>query len=176
MTDTKGLFQTNSLLRIFEKGEKALLCLLLATMILLVCLQIVLRTFFSSGLMWADPVLRYLVLWCGLLGAVLATSQGKHIALDLTGNRLSPQVRSWVTLTSYLFCTFAAAGLTWAGIRFLGNEIEFGSPGPLSLPTWFWNAIFPVAFGLITIKYILLLFMQVKTILTKDYQAEDVPS
>jgi TRAP-type C4-dicarboxylate transport system permease small subunit len=170
LTSTKNPLQTIPVLRFLDKGEEAILCLLLATMIILACLQIVLRTFFSSGLFWADPLLRYLVLWCGLLGAVSATSQGKHIALDLTGKRLSPLVRSWVTLVTYLFCTLAAAGLTWAAWLFLGNEIEFGSPGPLALPTWFWNAIFPVAFGLITIKYVLLLLMQIKTVLTQTPQ------
>lgn len=156
------------MLRFLEKGEETILCLLLAAMIIVACVQIFLRTFFSSGLLWADPLLRYLVLWCGLLGAVLATSQGKHIALDLTANRLSPRVRLWVTLISHMFCTLAAAGLTWAGWLFLRSEIEFASPGPLSLPTWFWNSIFPCAFGLITFKYILLLCMQVKAVLTSN--------
>jgi TRAP-type C4-dicarboxylate transport system permease small subunit len=123
--------------------------------------------------MWADPLLRYLVLWSGLLGAVLATGHGKHIALDLTGRKLSPKVRSWVTLTTHLFCVLTSAGLTWAGWIFMTNEINFGGPGPLTLPTWFWNGIFPVAFGLITIKYILLFFIQVKAVLIKDSQVRE---
>jgi TRAP-type C4-dicarboxylate transport system permease small subunit len=149
-------------LRLLDKGESAILSLLLAAMILLACLQIILRTFFASGLSWADPLLRYLVLWCGLLGAVSATSQGKHIALDITGNNLPKKIEPWVTLITHLFCTLAAAGLTWAGLRFLISEIEFGGSGPLSLPLWFWNGIFPIAFGLITLKYLLLLLMQIK--------------
>ena len=144
---------------------------MLATMIVLACLQIILRSFFASGLFWADPLLRYLVLWCGLLGAVSATGQGKHIALDITGNYLPKKIEPWVTLITYLFCTLASAGLTWAGWRFLRGEIEFGGLGPLSLPLWFWNSIFPVAFGLITLKYLLLLVMQIKTLFIQNPQA-----
>lgn len=154
-----------------DKGESVILSLLLAAMILLACLQIILRTFFASGLFWADPLLRYLVLWCGLLGAVSATGQGKHIALDITGNHLPQKIEPWVTLITHLFCTLASAGLTWAGWRFLLSEIEFGGSGPLSLPLWFWNSIFPIAFGLITLKYLLLLLMQIKILFTRSPQA-----
>ena len=164
MTEITTLAETHPLLRRLDQGERVLLCLMLTAMIILVCVQIVLRTFFASGLLWADPLLRYLVLWCGLIGAVSATSQGKHIALDITGNALPEKIEPWLTLITHLFCTLAAGGLTWAAWRFLRGEIEFGGSGPLSLPLWFWNGIFPLAFGLITLKYILLLLLQIKAL------------
>jgi TRAP-type C4-dicarboxylate transport system permease small subunit len=135
-------------------------------MILIACLQIVLRTFFASGLLWADSLLRYLVLWCGLIGAVAATGQGKHIALDIFGKRIPTTLKPWITLLTYLFCVATGAGLTWAACRFLAGEIEFGGGGPLSLPLWFWNAIFPLAFGLITLKYLILLVFHIRSFFT----------
>lgn len=173
MTKATTLFQDHPVLRSLDKAERWILCLLLATMILLACVQIGLRTFFASGLIWADALLRYLVLWCGLLGAVTATSQGKHIALDITGNRLPKTIEPLITFITHLFCTLAAGGLTWAGWRFLRGEIEFGGSGLLSLPLWFWNSIFPLAFGLITLKYFLLLIVQLKTFFAPSPQASD---
>ena len=61
------------------KLEEALLSILLTAMIVLACYQIGLRWFTSGGLPWIDPLLRYLVLWSGLLGAVLATAKDNHI-------------------------------------------------------------------------------------------------
>jgi len=162
LIESDTLLQTYPALRLLDKGERMLLCLLLTLMIVLACVQIILRTFFATGLLWADPLLRYLVLWCGLFGAVTATSQGKHIALDITANHLPIKLEPWIVLITHLFCTLAAGGLTWAGWRFLGGEVEFGGLGPLSLPFWFWNGIFPLAFGLITLKYFLLLLMQIR--------------
>jgi len=46
-----------------RKMEECALSLLLCAMILLSCLQIFLRQFFDSGLLWADPLLRHLVVW-----------------------------------------------------------------------------------------------------------------
>lgn len=160
MTKIQSTVRKNSVLLFFDKAERTLLCLMLGVMIFLACLQIILRTFFDSGLLWADSLIRYLVIWCGLLGAVSATGQGNHIALDITGNKIPPGLLPWISLITHLFCSLAAAGLTWAGWRFLQGEIEFGGNGPLSIPLWFWNSIFPVAFGLIAAKYVLLFLLQ----------------
>lgn len=175
MTDPADLYPNNKVLAIVDTVEEKFLCLLLAAMIILACLQIFLRSVYSSGLLWIDPLLRYLVLWCGLLGAVTATSQGKHIALDIFGHRIPPAIDPWLSLLTQLFSTLAAAGLTWAGWLFLAGEIETGGDGPLSLPLWFWNGIFPLAFSLITCKSCLLFIMQVKALESKNQTLDDKP-
>ncbi len=133
--------------------EEAILGTLLLGMIVLACVQIFLRSFFSSGLLWADPLLRYLVLWCGLLGAAMATSKGKHIALDLISFLVPAHTKPWVTLITHLFSTTVAAFLTYAACLFIRNEIEFGGASLLSLPSWLWNLIFPIAFAMITLRF-----------------------
>lgn len=153
-TGVKPLWQR--LLALSAKAETASLCLLLLAMICLACIQIALRTLFSGGLLWADPLLRYLVLWSGLLGAVLATSRGSHIALDLAGYLIPDRLQPIVTLAAHLFSAAVAAILTWASVLFLQSEIEFGSAALFNLPSWFWNLIFPLAFGLITCRYLIL--------------------
>lgn len=142
-----------------------MLCLLLVAMIGLACLQIVLRTFFSGGLLWADPLLRYLVLWSGLLGAVLATSRGNHIALDLAGYLIPDRLQPIVQLAAHLFSIVVAAILTWASVLFIKSEIEFGYAALFNLPGWFWNLIFPLAFGLITLRYLILFISSGLTLL-----------
>jgi len=153
------------LLNIINRTEDMLLSLVLFSMILLACTQIFLRTFLSSGLLWADPLLRYMVLWSGLLGAVAATGQGKHIALDVIGRKMPKRLAPWLALTTHIFCCLASAGLTWAGVIFIQGELEFASIGPLSIPLWFWNGIFPVAFCLIFLKYLFLSYLQLAQIL-----------
>ncbi|MCF8056703.1 MAG: TRAP transporter small permease [Desulfocapsa sp.] len=140
-----------------------LLCLLLVVLIVLACLQICLRTFFSSGLLWADPLLRYLVLWCGMFGAVVATRENKHIAIDVVGYLAPEQAKPWIGLGINIFSTLVAAVLTWAAIIFVRNEFHFGNSPLLSVPSWIWNLIFPMAFGLITIHFILAIATDIRT-------------
>ncbi|PHR29772.1 MAG: hypothetical protein COA36_02645 [Desulfotalea sp.] len=150
--------------RVVNKVEEILLSLTLMTMILLACSQIFLRTFLSTGLLWADPLLRYLVLWSGLLGAVAATGQGKHIALDVLSRSVPKAFAPWINFSTLVFCSLTSMGLSWAGILFIQGELEYELIGPLSLPVWFWSAIFPVAFCLITVKYLILCFLQLRRI------------
>ena len=163
MTAVEPVFRNRKVLQLFELVEEKLLCLLLATMIILACLQILLRTAASGGLLWIDPLLRYLVLWSGLLGAVTATGQGKHIALDLFGQRLPSRLVPLLNLIVQLFSCLAAAGLTWAGWRFLAGEIAGGGEGVLGVPLSVYNAIFPLSFALISIKSGLLLWFELRT-------------
>ncbi|MBU1139545.1 MAG: TRAP transporter small permease [Proteobacteria bacterium] len=149
----------------FEKQLiDGLLCLLLVAMIVLACLQIGLRTFFSGGLLWADPLLRYLVLWCGMLGAVVATRERKHIGIDVVGYLAPEQIKPWVGLLIDLFSSFVAVILTWAAVLFVQNERLYGNSPLLTLPSWVWNLIFPIAFGLITIHFLLAIAADIRTL------------
>ena len=60
----------SSLARAGRWLEDALLVLILTGMILLAAAQIVLRNFFDVGFIWGDELLRMLVLWLAVAGAV----------------------------------------------------------------------------------------------------------
>jgi TRAP-type C4-dicarboxylate transport system permease small subunit len=130
-------------------AEELLLSLFLSTMILLACYQIGLRWFTSGGLPWIDPLLRYLVLWSGLLGAVLATARDNHIALDAVGYLLHDRLKQGVRLIVHLFCVVVSVFLFRATLIFIKSEFEYGGPDLFGLSTGMWYLIFPIAFGLI---------------------------
>lgn len=133
--------------------EERLLGVLLLFLIFLSCTRILTRGFDTGGLLWADPLLRYLVLWSGFLGAAMATSRGKHITIDILGYLLPSRLKRWVTALSHLFSTCVAALLTWASLLFIISEKEFGPAGLMGVPSYIWNLIFPLSFFLITIRY-----------------------
>jgi hypothetical protein len=63
---------------VVENGTMAVLALVL---IFGAATQVILRLF-DIGVIWLDPVLRALVMWIAMLGAVAATRHDKHINLD----------------------------------------------------------------------------------------------
>ena len=135
------------------KGEEVLLSLLLTAMILLACYQIGLRWFTSGGLPWIDPLLRYLVLWSGLLGAVLATARNNHIALDAISYLLQPRLKLIIHLLTDGFCVVVSFFLFRATLLFIRSEIDYGGPGLFAIDTWLWFLIFPIAFGMILLHF-----------------------
>jgi TRAP-type transport system small permease protein len=157
---------THQIWTIEKRLIDGLLCLLLLAMIVLACLQIGLRTFFSGGLLWIDPLLRYFVLWCGMLGAVVATRENKHIAIDVVGYLAPEQVKPWLALFIDLFSSLVAGLLTWAAVIFVRNEQLFGNAPLLNVPSWIWNLIFPVAFALITLHFLLAITVDIRTLVS----------
>jgi len=138
-----------------------LLCFLLLAMIILACLQITLRTFFSGGFLWAEPLLRYLVLWSGMLGAVVATREGKHIAIDVVTYLAPEKIQRWIRLLINLFSLAVACFLTWASVTFVRSEASFATNALLDIPSWVWNMIFPAAFALIAFHFLVALLADI---------------
>lgn len=136
--------------------EEIILSLLLVVMIILACMQIALRGFFSSGFTWADPLLRYLVLWSGLLGAAVATRMDKHIAIDLVSHLVPDLVVHWLRIAIQLFSMAVCLVLTYASVVFVHNEAAFESNrAVLGLTSWQLNLIFPISFALISLHFLI---------------------
>ena len=138
----------------FGKLEELFLCALLASMILLACLQIFLRGVLSGGLLWIDPLLRYMVLWVGMFGAAVATKKGRHIAIDLVSYLFPDSVKPWLLVATNFFSAIVAGVLTYAAIIFISNEAAFGGRNLLTVPSWIWNLVFPIAFTLMTMRFL----------------------
>lgn len=139
--------------------ERSLVVLLLSTMVLLSFLQVVLRNYFSTGILWADPFLRHLVLWVGFLGASLATQREKHINIDLITRFVGPKPTNVIRIVTYLFAAIVCFLLARAGLTFLNNEMQTGSSlfdiGNAEIPTWWFELIIPIGFSLIMFRFIL---------------------
>jgi TRAP-type C4-dicarboxylate transport system permease small subunit len=136
--------------------EEAFLCLLLFSMILLACVQIFLRIFYSSGIPWADPLLRYMVIWVGLFGAAVATKQSKHISIDIISHLVPEKFLVWLHGLIHLFSASVCIALTYAAVMFVRDEAFYGGRGILDIPSWWLNLAYPIAFGIIAGRVLLL--------------------
>lgn len=136
--------------------EDALLALFLTAMIVLAPLQIFLRIFFDRGLTWADPLIRVLVLWVGMLGAVAASRGDRHITIDALSRLLSGRARAAVGVAVHAFTAAVSALVAYHSWRFVETEREFESMAFLGIPAWTLQIILPVAFGLIAVRYALI--------------------
>ncbi len=136
--------------------EETFLCFLLLAMILLVCAQIFLRIFYASGILWADPLLRYMVVWAGLFGAAVATKHAKHISIDIISHLIPAQFLPWLQAMINFFSAAVCIILTVAAVTFVRDEALYGARIILAIPSWKFNSIYPLAFGIISIRFIIL--------------------
>ena len=133
--------------------EDIILALLLGSMILLACAQILLRNGFDSGLTWADPLLRIMVLWIGLLGALAASRGNRHIVIDVLGPFLGPAKKRLAGILSYTFTTLVCLAVAWFACLFVFSEYETGLTGVLGIPIWLFESIIPFSFALMGLRY-----------------------
>ncbi|MDZ7747703.1 MAG: TRAP transporter small permease [Halofilum sp. (in: g-proteobacteria)] len=139
--------------RRLRQAEDALLVLAVAALVGLAALQIVLRGVFGGGILWIEPLLRSLVLWSGLLGAVVASRSGQHIAIDVLTRSLPTAWRLRVRAVACAFTALVCAALAWHGGRYVALEYGFDGTAFADVPAWAVVAILPAAFGLIALRY-----------------------
>ena len=138
---------------IIARAEQFLLAIMLSSMILVAFLQIVLRNFFATGLSWADPMVRYLVLWAGFTGAALATKEGKHIKIDVFSQWLPGLSNRIIHLITNLFSFFICGLLTYAAFVFIRNEAQISGTTFLDIPIWIPQLIICISFGLMALRF-----------------------
>ena len=137
------------------KAEGVVLITLLSVMVVMAFLQVVLRNLFSSGIFWADILLRHLLLWLGFLGAAIATSENRHINIDALRRFLSPRVRSAVEVLTDLFAAGICFLLAKASWTFVQGEIAGHSTVFENIPSWYAQIIIPVGFGLLVVHFVI---------------------
>ena len=133
--------------------EKILVAAMLSIMILLAFLQIILRNVLSTGISWGDPLVRYLVLWVGFIGAGLATKEGKHITIEVFSRWFSGKSQRYLKALSFVASAFICGLLAFAGWTFVQNEAQMGSTTFLEIPVWIPEVIIPITFALMALRY-----------------------
>lgn len=128
--------------------ETAFLVLLVGMLLTVGLAQLVLRNVFHTGVLWFEPLSRYLVLWIAFAGAVAAAGEDRHIRVDLLPRLLKGRVGAILGAATSLAAAVVCAALARSGIAFMASEREFGSVAFLSVPTWIALAAIPVGFAL----------------------------
>lgn len=141
-------------LRVVHLLEDALVAVLLLVMISLAVAQILLRNLFDGGLLWGDPLLRILVLWIALIGAVVASRERQHISMDVVTRFLNRKWRHYASILTGVFTAaicLILAKFTW---EFVMVERESATTVFAEIPAWWCQAVMPVAFTLIAFRYL----------------------
>jgi len=117
---------------------------------------------FPGGFGWSQRLSLALMLWVGLLGASMATKQGRHIAVDAV-RRIVPEplVRRFevgaglltVGVTGAL--TLLAIGYLRANwIEWVDSEMTAGIFESIPIPYWAATLAIPIGFGVMTARFL----------------------
>jgi C4-dicarboxylate transporter DctQ subunit len=150
----------DSLERAGKLAENVALLVLLGTMIGVSVFQILNRQLLGGAfsLAWADELVKMIVLWLAMVGSIAACRDNKHIRIDLVTHILSGTIVSWIKVVVDLFAAGVCAVIAWQAWRLIGEERAWGDVILGDVPLWLAHAIVPLAFALVSYRFLVRVF------------------
>lgn len=138
-----------------HRAEDLLLAALALGLLGLAVAQIALRLVFDSGLDWAEMAGRAGVFWLALLGALGATRDRRHIAIDALPRVLPPWAQQLAWWVSQSAAAALCAAMAWLGWGLVQLEREAPVPFIAGVPSWWPMLVLPAGFGLMALRFLL---------------------
>lgn len=168
--------------KILAKIEEILLALLLVSMVVVAALQVLLRNLWDTSIDWADISVQNATVLLGLLGAAVATSEGRHLNIDILSRALKGRAKTVLRVIINIFGVYICFLLTaggWETFRvnygpWLENVPEGWSAAHNlkqqflegNIPQWLSQLFLPLGFGLIGLHFFLRLVRDLGTLVT----------
>lgn len=153
-------------------AENSALVILLTGMMVLAVGQIVLREVFSTGFVWADEVIKLMVLWLAMVGSIAASRDDRHIRIDALSHILPDIAIRLTRIVVDLFAATVCAIIAWHTYRYLQLEIEFEDSVLIDTPAWIAHLIVPLAFALISYRFLVAISWHLYRLITGDEEEE----
>ncbi|TNC90457.1 TRAP transporter small permease [Thalassolituus sp.] len=138
-----------------HRAEDTVLVLLLLSMIVLAGYDILARSLFGGGVSWIPPLLRVMVLWIGLLGALLATRTREHISIDLISKLGGPLLNRVAASVTLLFAAAVCGLVGWYSAQYVQLAFEFQDIAFGEIPAWPLQLIIPFSFSLMALRFLI---------------------
>lgn len=133
--------------------ENTIVMLLVFLEMILMFLQVVARLW-GGGWLFIEELSRYLVLWIGVFGALIATRARRHIALEILPRVLPEPLRRVLYFAQDLFVATIAFILVWSTWRYM--EVLKGETSPaIGIGVWWLLLPFLTGLALVGLRFLL---------------------
>jgi C4-dicarboxylate transporter DctQ subunit len=121
----------------------------------LLFINVVLRYVFDSGIIWAEEMTRYTMLWTVFVGAGVVTREGTHVSMEAFFNLWPAKLQRIGFLAINLFCIATITIIVYFGIDMVRLVVETDQISEAAfLPMWIIYGAFPVGGILMILGYI----------------------
>ena len=149
---------------IYNNLEEYLLIISLIANVLLVFMQVIMRTVFKNSITWSEELSRYIFIWQIWLGASMALKYNEHIRVTLIlsffkNRKLQAVITLLADLLWFLFCAYMVIiGKDLLVSMAARRAVSSG----LRLPLIYVYAVFPIASFLVCIRLLGVLQKDIK--------------
>ena len=121
-------FIINRLVSLQIRFCRWMLLILGLSMTVLILFQVFFRFVIYVPFPWSEECARYLMIWMGMLGSVIALEKQRHIGVTFLVERLPPGLESAAHAVVQAGMAVFLSVLCWQGIRFAGFNADQASP------------------------------------------------
>ncbi|AFM13697.1 Tripartite ATP-independent periplasmic transporter DctQ component [Turneriella parva DSM 21527] len=134
--------------------EKWIAGICIATIMVLMVMDVFGRNVLKDGIVWAQKLSLHLMLWAGLLGASITSSKGGHlrpeIADKLWPKSFQPVLKS---LEHFLISAFCAT-MAFFALKYILHSLETGDKTPVTeLPMWLVQGVIPYTLASMAVRH-----------------------
>jgi len=146
-------------MRIVNRTEEAVICILLVLTTLLVFVDVVMRFGFNTGFMWSQELTLHMSAWFVLFGASYGLKVGSHIGMDAFIKLFSRTIRRILSgiaaILAIIYCglIFYGSWIYLAKMKMIGIDLE-----DLPIPTWIAHGMLVVGFTFLIIRLLIILW------------------
>lgn len=149
-------------MKLLQKIISFVTCIFLVLMVLSALWQVISRYALKNPSQFTDELLRFMLIWTGMLGAVYAFIDEKHLSLIFLRNKLNKKWQGATIIFSYIMTLlFSVLILLWGGIRLSLSTVNQLSP-IMKLPMGIVYSIIPISGFLITLITIFNVYIRIK--------------
>lgn len=135
-------------------AENLLVVLALAAMVLLPCLEIVLRKFFDSGVPASVPLVQHLVLAVGMLGGAVAAREGRLLAIGTLTTYLKGRWKDVARVAANSVGGAISLLLGLASWQFVMSSRRLGKELAYGIPVWAIQLLLVLGFALVAVRLV----------------------
>ncbi|HXI54217.1 MAG TPA: TRAP transporter large permease subunit [Candidatus Saccharimonadales bacterium] len=138
--------------RVLLHGENCLLMSALLAMMALPVIEIILRSFFKTGISGSSLIVQHLTLIVGMIGGAVASREDRLLALSPARTFLQGTPRQVAIVFSYGVAAAVAVFLTTASYQYVMDVRPLHKILVYGLPVWMVQMILPLGFGGIALR------------------------
>lgn len=116
--------------------------LLILSFVVITTMAVVARYILNASLPWSEEMVRFTLLWCVMLGAVVITLKGQHLQMEVVQDALGGRARLALRVLAHLATLAFAVVLLVQGWALVQRSTAL-SPA-LRLPMWTIHLAMPV--------------------------------
>lgn len=143
----EGIFKTmESIVEGFNKVLVSIASLMMAGLMIIVCVDLTLRYFFNSPLLWGTEVTEILLLYITFLGMAWVFREDGHVVIDVFTSQVTGRKKKILNGVSYFLVGIVAAVLVYYGFYTVYDHFRRGvfNPTVIETPIWLIIVVIPI--------------------------------